>query len=143
MVASNDHIFAIGGLRDVCIKGPVIPFAETFNGETNSWARVTHQPAIHDVAFDSFCAASIESGVLLVGGVDLRTNRCTSRVSCVQFNDGCSNVSQLSPLIFPRAGHCLVTSGERAFAIGGFQTPYTHGSPDGIRSVDSYDIRQG
>ena len=143
IVTSKDNIYVIGGLRDVCVKEPVIPFVEMYSGETNSWALVTNQPAMHDVEIDSFGAVSIESGVLLAGGVEPNTNSCTSRVAYVEFNDGCSNVLQLATLLLARAGHCLVTSGERVYAIGGFRTPYTHGSPGGIQSVESYDIRKG
>lgn len=142
-MASKNNLFAIGGLRDVCVKDPVIPFVERFRGGTNSWDPVPHQPAVHDVEVDSFCAVSTGSSVLLVGGVDPQTNSCSSSVSSVQLTDDSSNVVQLSSLLFPRAGHCLVTSGDHAYAIGGFQTPHTHDSPDGNRSVECYDIAKG
>ena len=142
-MAFKNNIFAIGGLRDVCVKDPVIPFVEMFRGQTNSWDPVPHQPDVNDVEIDSFRAVSINSGVLLAGGVDPKTNSCISCVTSVELTDGSSNIVQLAPLLFPRAGNCLVRSGEHVYAIGGFQTPYTHNSPDGIRSVECYDIEKG
>ena len=143
MVAFKSDLFAIGGLRDVCVRDPVIPFVETFHGQTNAWDSVPYQPAVQDLEIDSFCAVSTGSGVLLVGGVDPKTNRCTSRVSSIELRDDSSTVIQLSSLLFPRAGHCLVTSAEKAYAIGGFQTLNTHDSPDGIRSVERYNMAKG
>ncbi|KAL9964182.1 hypothetical protein ACROYT_G027777 [Oculina patagonica] len=140
MVTLEDKLFVIGGLRDVCVSDPVIPFVERFSGQSNLWDAVEYQPAVHDVELDSFCALSTgRSSVLLVGGLDPKTNRCTSNAFTVELKDGSSSVMPLASLSFPRAGHCLVLSGDHVYAIGGFQTPYPHAIPDAIRSVECYD----
>lgn len=144
MVTLEDKLFAIGGLRDVCVSDPVIPFVERFSGHTNSWDTVDYQPAVHDVELDSFCAVSTgRSSVLLVGGLDPKTNRCSSNVFSVELKDGSSSVMRLASLSLPRAGHCIVLSGDHVYAIGGFQTPYPHAIPDVIRSVECYDVTKG
>ena len=145
MVTLKDKLFAIGGLRDVCVSDPVIPFVERFSGQSNSWDTVDYQPAVHDVELDSFCAVSTgRSSVLLVGGLDPKTNRCTSNVFSIELKDGSqSSVMPLASLFFPRAGHCLVLSGDHVYAIGGFQAPNSHVFPDVIRSVECYDITKG
>ena len=140
----EDKLFAIGGLRDVCARDPVIPFVERFSGQSNSWDAIEHQPAVHDVELDSFCAVTTgRSSVLLVGGLDPKTNRCTSDVSSVEFKDDSSSVVQLASLFVARAGHCLVLSGDRVYAIGGFQAPHTHVIQDAIRNVECYDMAKG
>lgn len=142
-MASKESLFVIGGLRDVCVRDPMIPFVEIFRGQTNSWDPVPHQPAVRDLEIDSFGAASAGSSILLVGGVESKTSSCTSCVCSVELRDDSSNVVKLTSLSLPRAEHCLVTSGKHAYAIGGFQTPNTRDSPSGIRSVERYDMAKG
>lgn len=143
MVTSEEKLFAIGGLRDVCVRDSVKPFVEMFCGQTNSWVPVPHQLAVCDEEIDSFCAVSTGSNVLLVGGVDPKTNSCSSRVYSFELRDNSSSVASLSSMLCPRAGHCLVTSGDNAYAIGGFGIPYTPDSRDGMRSVECYDMAKG
>lgn len=144
MVTLGDKLFAIGGLRDVCVRDPVIPFVERFSGQSNLWDAINYQPAMHDVELDSFCAVSTgPSSLLLVGGLDPKTDRCTSSVFCVELKDGSSSVAPLASLCFPRAGHCVVLLGHRVYAIGGFQAPLQHVIPDVIRSVETYDMAKG
>lgn len=144
MVTLKDKLLAIGGLRDVCVKDPSIPFIERFSGNSNSWDAIDHQPAVHDVELDSFCAVSTgPSSVLLVGGLDPKNNTCTSNVSAVELKDEASSVGQRASLLFPRAGHCLVSSGDFVYAIGGFQTPNTLAIPEGMRTVECYDKTKG
>ena len=144
MVSLEDKLFAIGGLRDVCVSDPVIPFVERFNGQSNSWHSVDYQPAMHDLELDSFCAVSTgRSSVLLVGGLDPKTNRCTSNVFSVELKESSSRVMPLASLSVPRAGHCLVSSRDHVYAIGGFQTSYPHVVADVIPSVERYDVAKG
>ena len=144
MVSVEDKLFTIGGLRDVCVRDPLVPFVERFRGQTNTWDAIDHQPAVQDVELDSFCAVSTGRGsVLMTGGLDPRTNKCTSKVCSVELQKVPSSVVQLTSLICPRAGHCQVLAGGYVYAIGGFQTPHTHFIPDVIRSVECYDIVKG
>ncbi|PFX22730.1 Kelch-like protein 12 [Stylophora pistillata] len=140
LVTLQDNIFAIGGLRDVCVKEPAIPFIERFSGQSNSWDATEHQPAVCDVELDSFCAVSTSSStVLLVGGLDPKTSRCTSQVSSFELKDKIWLIEQREPLLFARAGHCLVSSGDRVYALGGFQEPNTLAIREGMRTVECYD----
>lgn len=144
MVSLEDKLFAIGGLRDVCVRDPLVPFVEGFSGKKNAWNAIDHQPAVPNVELDSFCAVSTgRGGVLLTGGLDPRTNKCTSQVCSVELKDVPPSVVQLTSLIYPRAGHCQVLAGGCVYAIGGFQTPHAHVISDVIRSVECYDIAKG
>ena len=144
MVSLEDKLFAIGGLRDVCVRDPLVPFVEGFSSQKNTWNAIYHQPAVPNVELDSFCAVSTGLGsVLLTGGLDPRTNKCTSHVCSVELNDVPSHVVELASLIFPRAGHCQVLAGGCVYAIGGFQTPHAHITSDVIRSVECYDTAKG
>lgn len=145
MVTLKDKLFAIGGLRDVCVNDPVTPFVERFSGQSNSWHSVDYQPAMHDLELDSFCAVSVGcSSVLLVGGLDPKTNRCTSNVFSVELKESSSSVMPLASLSVPRAGHCLISSRDHVYAIGGFQTSYpAHVMEDVIPSVERYDVTKG
>lgn len=140
LVTLQDNILALGGLRDVCVKETAIPFIERFSGQSNSWDATEHQPAVCDVELDSFCAVSTSSNtVLLVGGLDPKTSRCTSQVSSFQLKDEFWLVEQREPLLFPRAGHCLVSYGDHVYALGGFQEPNTLAIREGMRTVECYD----
>ena len=144
MVTLEDKLFAIGGLRDVCVKDPVIPFVERFSGQSNLWDSINYQPSMHDVELDSFCAVSTgPNSLLLVGGLDPKTDGCTSSVFRVELKDDSSSVASLASLCFPRAGHCVVLLGHRVYAIGGFQAPRQQVIPDLIPSVETYDIVKG
>ena len=144
MVTMEDKLFAIGGLRDVCVRDPAIPFVERFSGQSNLWDSINYQPSMHDVELDSFCAVSTgHSSLLLVGGLDPKADRCTSSVFSVEFKDGSSSIVSLASLCFPRAGHSVVLLGNKVYAIGGFQAPRQHVTPDMIRSVETYDIAKG
>lgn len=144
MVSVENKLFTIGGLRDVCVRDPLVPFVERFSGQKNTWDAIDHQPAVQDVELDSFCAVFTGRGsVLMTGGLDPRTNKCTSHVCSVELKDVPSSVVQLTSLICPRAGHCQVLVGDYVYAIGGFQTPNTHVMSDVIRSVECYDIAKG
>lgn len=140
MLVLGGQLLVLGGLRDVCVKEPFTPFVEMFSRQTNSWDPVLHQPEVRDVEIDSFCAVSTGNKVLVVGGINSGVNNCTS---CVYSIEGSSRTALLSGLSVPRAGHCLVTSGERTYAIGGFQTPFTGTMPEGLRSVECYELEQG
>ena len=144
MVSLEDKLLAIGGLRDVCVRDPLVPFVESFSGQKNTWNVIDHQPAVPNVELDSFCAVFTGRGsVLLTGGLDPRTNRCTSNVCSVELKDAPSRVVQLTSLICPRAGHCQVLAGGCVYAIGGFQTPYAHITSDVISCVECYDTAKG
>ena len=144
LVTSQDNMLAIGGLRDVCVKERAIPFIERFSGQSNSWDATDHQPVVHDFELDSFGAVSTGSTTfLLVGGLDPKTNRCTSHVSIFELKDGSWFVGQRKSLLFPRAGHCLVSSGDNVYAIGGFQVPNTFAIREGMRTVECYDSTRG
>ena len=144
MVSLEDKLFAIGGLRDVCVRDPFVPFVEGFSGQNNTWNAIDHQPSVQDLELDSFCAVFTgRSSVLMTGGLDPRTNECTSHVWSLELKDVPSSVIPLTSLICPRAGHCQVLAGDYMYAIGGFQTPHTHVISDVIRSVECYDIATG
>ena len=140
MLVFKGHLLVLGGLRDVCVKEPFTPFVEVFFRQTNSWDPVPQQPEVRDAEIDSFCAVSTGNRVLVVGGIDSRDNNCTS---CVYSVEGSSRTASLTALLVPRAGHSLVTSRERTYAIGGFQTPITRTMPEGLRSVECYELEQG
>ena len=143
VVVSDDNLLVIGGLRDVCVKEPISAFVEMFSGQTNVWVPVPQQPAVRDIEIDSFGAVSTGSRVLVVGGIDSKANKCTSSVYSIEFGEDTSRVVPLSSLLVPRAGHCLVTIGNCAYTIGGFQTPFTHTPPDGLEVVECYDLEGG
>ncbi|XP_068739435.1 uncharacterized protein [Montipora capricornis] len=140
VVVCDDNLLVIGGLRDVCVKEPISAFVEMFSGQTNVWVPVPQQPAVRDIEIDSFGAVSTGSRVLVVGGIDSKANKCTSSVYSIEFGEDTSRVVPLSSLLVPRAGHCLVTIGDCAYTIGGFQTPFTHTPPDGLKVVECYDL---
>ena len=142
MVNLEDKLFAIGGLRDVCVRDPLVPFVESFSGRKNTWNNAIHnQPIVQDMELDSFCAVCTgRDSVLVTGGLDPRTNKCTSHVCSVELKHVSSSVVQLTSLICPRAGHCQVLAGGYVYAIGGFQTPDTHIISDVIQSVECYDM---
>ena len=144
MVSVEDKLFTIGGLRDVCVRGPLVPFVEVFSGQKNTWDAIDQQPTVQDVELDAFCAVCSGHGsVLMTGGLDPRTNKCTSHVCSIELKDVPSSVIQLTSLIWPRAGHCQVLAGDYMYAIGGFQTPHAPVISDVIRSVECYDIAKG
>ena len=137
MVSVEDKLFAIGGLRDVFVRDPFVPFVQGFSGQNNTWNAIDHQPSVQDVELDSFCAVFTgRSSVLMTGGLDPRTNKCTSHVCSIELKDIPSSMIQLTSLICPRAGHCQVLAGDYVYAFGGFQTPHTHVISDVIRSVE-------
>ena len=144
MVSVKDKLFTIGGLRDVCVRDPLVPFVERFCGQNNTWDAIDHQPAVQDVELDSFCAVFTGRGnVLMTGGLDPRTKKCTSHACSVELINVPSSVIQLKSLICPRAGHCQVLAGAYVYAMGGFQSPHTHVISDVICSVERYDIAKG
>ena len=144
MVNLEDKVFVIGGLRDVCVRDPLVPFVEGFSGRKNTWNAIDPQPAVQDVELDSFCAVNTgRNSVLMTGGLDPRTNKCTSHVCSVKLKDVPSSVVQLASMICPRASHCQVLADGYVYAIGGFQTPDTQVISDVIRSVECYDMDRG
>lgn len=69
MVSVENKLFTIGGLRDVCVRDPLVPFVERFSGQKNTWDAIDHQPAVQDVELDSFCVVFTGRGsVLMTGG---------------------------------------------------------------------------
>lgn len=144
MVSLEDKLFVIGGLRDVCVRDPLVPFVESFSGQNNTWNAIDHQPAVQDVELDSFGAVFTGRGsVLMAGGLDPKTNKCTSYVCSVELKDVLPSVVQLASLNCPRAGHCQVKAGDYVYAIGGFQTSHPHVISNVIQSVECYDMAKG
>ena len=119
----------------------MIPFIERFDGRSSSWRAIRHRPfAIGNVnvEIDSFCGVWFGNKILLSGGLGPQSNRCTSRVIAVELKDESLSVEERASMAFPRAGHCMVTSSEHVYVIGGFQD-----NLDDTRSVERYDAAKG